>query len=440
MNNQLHEIRYWQEQTRSYETRYMAEIAHSGLRTYRILKDAYRGILHNKVNTQFVKWDAMWERKQVKDAKVANQSEADQLTREARQKLQQVDNLLLHTLDIDDTVDWQSLKDKKQFKGINPRTELNREVSKLAADKPVYRPLPIAPDKRVYEPKLSVADKLLKFKADNKINEANMLYEQAMAGWNWAVEEVQAYNKKQDLHYERKLAEIEREKETLQKKYAILEEKWAKERDDFYNFQDTHNAAVEVLKKGYFSRDGNAIIEYCEMVLDNSEYPDSFPKDYDLEYNADNKLLIVEYILPGIKDLPSLSEVKYIASKNELKETHLSEAQLAKIYDTAVYNIALRTIHELFEADKANAVDKIVFNGWVLMTNRATGKEENNCILSVQTTKPVFLQIDLSKVDPKACFMNLQGVSSNKLTAIKPLIQVNSHDKRFAATYDVTVS
>jgi restriction system protein len=106
-----------------------------------------------------------------------------------------------------------------------------------------------------------------------------------------------------------------------------------------------NHAAVEILKKGYFNKDSNAVIEYCEMVLDNSQYPDTFPKDYDLEYNADNKLLIVEYVLPALKDLPSLSEVKYIAYKNEMREIHLTEPQIAKNYDIAIYNIALRTIH-----------------------------------------------------------------------------------------------
>ncbi len=49
--------------------------------------------------------------------------------------------------------------------------------------------------------------------------------------------------------------------------------------------------------------------------------------------------------------------------------------------------LRLRSIHELFEADAANAIDAISFNGWVKAINKATGKEENNCILSIQVKK-----------------------------------------------------
>ena len=70
--------------------------------------------------------------------------------------------------------------------------------------------------------------------------------------------------------------------------------------------------------------------------------------------------------------------MKYIASRNELKETPISESQLQKMFDEAMYKITLRTIHELFEADVVEAVEAISFNGWVKAINKATGKKENN--------------------------------------------------------------
>lgn len=184
-------------------------------------------------------------------------------------------------------------------------------------------------------------------------------------------------------------------------------------------------------------------MQYCELVLNNSEYPDSFPKDFDLEYNPDNKLLIIEYVLPAPEDFPKLSEVKYITTKKELKEYFISDTQFSKIYDTSIYNICLRTLHEMFEADKANGIDIVVFNGWVETVNKATGKKVNNCIVSVQARKDEFIQIELANVDAKACFKSLKGVGSSKLsgiTAVQPLIQVNRNDKRFVSSYDVSNS
>ena len=71
------------------------------------------------------------------------------------------------------------------------------------------------------------------------------------------------------------------------------------------------------------------------------------------------------------------------------------------MFDDSMYKITLRTIHELFEADKANALAAISFNGWVNAINKATGKTENNCIVSIQVKKEEFLEIDLSNVDAK---------------------------------------
>jgi restriction system protein len=208
----------------------------------------------------------------------------------------------------------------------------------------------------------------------------------------------------------------------------------------FYEDQIKHNQKIEELRISYFNHDPNAVIEYCEMVLNNSNYPDTFPKDFDIDYNAETKVLLIEYVLPSPDCFHTLTEVKYIAIKKELKEVYISETQLSKIYDLAIYNIILRTIHELFEADQSNSIEAIVLNGWVNAVNKATGKVVNNCIVSIQVNKSEFLEIELSNIDPKACFKSLKGIGSSKLsgiTAIKPIAQINKNDKRFITAQDV---
>jgi restriction system protein len=110
------------------------------------------------------------------------------------------------------------------------------------------------------------------------------------------------------------------------------------------------------------------------------------------------------------------------------------------MFDEAMYKITLRTIHELFEADAANAIEAISFNGWIKAINKATGKEENNCILSIQVKKSEFVEIDLTNVDPRSCFKNLKGVASSKLstiTPVQPILQISKVDKRFVESYEV---
>jgi restriction system protein len=64
----------------------------------------------------------------------------------------------------------------------------------------------------------------------------------------------------------------------------------------------------------------------------------------------------------------------------------------------------------------------------------------NGCILSIQVSKPEFMNINLANVDPKSCFKKLKGVSAAKLTAlqpVRPILQLNKDDKRFVAAYGV---
>lgn len=108
-----------------------------------------------------------------------------------------------------------------------------------------------------------------------------------------------------------------------------------------------------------------------------------------------------------------------------------------------MYNTILRTVHELFEADVINAIDTVVFNGWVKSIDRSTGKDINPCVMSLQVRRNEFLAINLANVDSRACFKNLKGVGSSKLhslAAVPPLMQMRRDDGRFVSSYEVANS
>lgn len=442
----LHGINKYEEYTRSYDTRYIAEIQHLGLETFRVIKDLNSYILDMKVEEQFRKWDTQWakivEKTKLQSEKEASLNLAEERTLDAQKLQQDTDNILLFTLDIDDTIDWETLKDKKKFKVPNPKNELKNELNKLKTPyKPNFKKIPDEPLLANFQPKLSIIDKLFKSLADKKINQAINLFESVKAVWDKEKDEIEKYNKKIKQEYQESLKKLKNQKNEISKEYDILENEWKQSKIDFYKAQERSNLEVDKLKSHYLEYNPESIIQYCELVLNNSLYPDFLPKDFDLDYIKDSKMLLVEFVLPAPELYPTLTEVKYIATKKELKEYHLSATQVAKKYDTLIYNIVLRTLHELFEADQANAIEIIVFNGWVKAINKATGKKENNCIVSIQAKKEEFVEINLSQIDPKACFKNFKGIGSSKLsgiTAIQPIIQINKNDKRFVSSYDMS--
>ena len=123
--------------------------------------------------------------------------------------------------------------------------------------------------------------------------------------------------------------------------------------------------------------------------------------------------------------------MRYIQTRDEFEEKFLTDAAKRKLYDSLVYQITLRTIHELNEADVVEAIDSIVFNGWVKSVDLGTGQEITPCIVSIQANREEFLAINLYNVDPKVCFKTLKGIGSTQLhslTPIAPLLKIDRED------------
>ncbi|MGC9151326.1 MAG: restriction endonuclease [Microbacter sp.] len=444
----LHIIVRRQEYTRSHNIRFVADIQHVGLRTIRVINETNPYILGIKVEEQFNKWDEQWDKKIQKDKlqahKEASLNLAEERSFDAQFQLEQIENILTHSLKIDNTIDWESLKDKQMFNIPNPKRELDKELSKIEKpNTPVYRLIPDEPQRDSFVTKLTLIDKLSKSRTQRKKELAESLFLKEISNWKDNVAEIEQDKEKLNQEYQEQLKKVEIQTAQIKAHYDELEENWEKTERDFYEAQEVQNAKVELKKTSYFEHNIESVIEYCELILNNSQYPDFFPRDFDLDYNKTTKLLLVEYCLPDPESFPRLFDVKYIATKKELKESYLSDSQIAKIYDSAVYKILLRTLHELFEADQANAIDLVVLNGWVKTINKGTGKKVNNCIVSIQVKKDEFVDIELSQVDTKTCFKNLKGIGSSKLsgiTAIQPILQINKNDKRFISSYDVVSS
>ena len=97
-------------------------------------------------------------------------------------------------------------------------------------------------------------------------------------------------------------------------------------------------------------------------------------------------------------------------------------------------------IHVIFKFDIANAIDAVNINGWVNAMDKRIGKRINSCIVSLQTTKIEFNEINLKNVEPKLCFKNLKGVGSSALSslvAIQPILTIDKKDKRFVDSKDI---
>ena len=108
------------------------------------------------------------------------------------------------------------------------------------------------------------------------------------------------------------------------------------------------------------------------------------------------------------------------------------------------HKIVLQTINCVFSLSaEYNIVDSIVLNGKVHAIDKATGREIEPYVLSVEVSRKDFLGINLSAVDPKLWFRSTKGVSAvtfAKVTPVAPIVQMKKEDSRFIDGYSIAES
>jgi len=83
--------------------------------------------------------------------------------------------------------------------------------------------------------------------------------------------------------------------------------------DNFESAQQEKINKANKYKQAYIERD--AVAEFLCFILEDSFYPFEFECSPKIEYNRENKLLVVDYYLPTIDDTPNIKEIKSIEPK-----------------------------------------------------------------------------------------------------------------------------
>lgn len=411
--------------------KYYRTIQHDGLGKSKVISGTDPDIVDHKAAAQLWEWECAWdriqEREEARAEKESNKEEAAVRTKEAQDALAEVDGLLAFTIGVNDTVDWETLKNNSPFSKPVPVLQNPQESA------PICLPGQPQEGEHRFQPNLGFFDRIIPSWAKAKREVAAQKFEQAIDAWKQACVETGLQNEAAKQNYAEAVIEAKREHERQT-------ELWLRERDRFEEKRANRNAKVEKRRSEYYSCTPEAIADYCDLVLSNSQYPGWMTKEFDIDYLPETRIVVVDYRLPTPTDLPALKEVRFVAQSEEFKETALSESERNRLYDTAIYQIVLRSIHELFEADAVGAIDAAVFNGWVQFVDKSVGKETKSCIVSLQASKTTFSDINLASVDPKACFKSLKGVGSAKLhgmAAVPPILQISREDRRFVTPQSV---
>lgn len=240
--------------------------------------------------------------------------------------------------------------------------------------------------------------------------------------------------------WHKKCEEIKKEIENLRNNYQRKLAQWERKQKEWERKQKEIVNKILNVKKSFHNGEPWAVEKYFQWVIEASKYPWEFQKNFELFFNKENKILLVEFILPKPEDLPQIKEIKYIKTRGKIQIIYFKEKELAKLYDCLIYQIVLKTIYELFKADTEGYLSSIVFNGRVNTIDKRTGRPIKPCIVSIHTKKETFFEINIESVDPKECFRYLKGIGSSKLhllTPVPPIMQITKYDERFTEGYSV---
>jgi restriction system protein len=323
----------------------------------------------------------------------------------------------------------QRIKDLEQIlsNAFASNSYIDIQTLKQPLNLPVFKPGPLAiaeppPSPNAYKPPEPTGiQKLLpgtKEKYAKEISTAQELYRA----------DVYAHAQRETARQQ--ALEVERKR---YQQYATEEQrKVAAQHAEIDNFQQELNARSPLVVRNYFT-----------MVLDASAYPDGFPQHAELAYVPESKQLIVEYDFPPFVIIPTAASYKYVKTKDEITETARPQQQRKALYSSLVAQVTLRTLYELFTADRLEHIDIIVFNGYVASIDKGTGHSMRTCLVTVRTSRDTFMHLNLSQVDPPTCLKTLNASvskSPTELAPVRPVMELNMIDSRFIEETDVLSS
>ena len=301
----------------------------------------------------------------------ANQvAEAERLTSGIVERLEELDGTLAHTLAIDDTISFDELRRTPAF----PKFEIPEN---LATN-------PIRPSLDHYI--LGVARPWSIFMHFGFVRRR---YEEKLKS---AKEE-----------YKKEMNEYEVTLDDIQKKIASLERKYSDEKQAFLKAATEFAAKVDQFEHQYRSGSTDGIQTYCSMVLERSEYPEGLEQEFQIEYQDVARKVVVRYDFPEPSVVPEVQSFNYVKSRDSIDQKRRSQAEITKIYRKLVASIALRTVHELLEADQGSFIDSVELVGSAQLLSAATGKLVKETVVRLAITKTDFNLIDFKFVDPIDC-------------------------------------
>ncbi|MCA9704542.1 MAG: hypothetical protein KDK70_01695 [Myxococcales bacterium] len=339
------------------------------------------------------------------------EAEVERRNLELSEIYDEIDSLLLATLEVDDHVDLDTLRI------VVTHPPFHR--ADLETPTPAPGPIldPPAPILAMPEPPKGLLGGLFGKKAHAKaVAEATADHQSAMAQWQRMLEQQELRRRAAAEQHAR--AEVQRLEALQVERARYIAACEAREAE-----AARHNAEIDQLiaNLGYGTVD--AVQEYISIVLSNSAYPSHFSVDHEFSFDPTTAELRLRVTVPPPSSIPDIKAYKYKKSSDEITSTNLSKKACKDRYANAVHQVALRSLHEVFESDRRGLIKTITLEVGAQTSDPATGRETFLPFVAIGSERDSFLELNLSNVVPSATLVHLGAATSKnpyELVTIDP--------------------
>lgn len=409
------ELQYQAAKAQKERERQVAAAARERLRLEREMHRAHAAAVaaHERAARANAKTAAQAERDAKRLHIEAQQSKVESLNADLLEEFAAIDSILESTLAVDDFVDLEKLRREAQ----HPQFE-SPHLNALRPPAPINAPP--EPHFQPPEPPTGLSAVFARKKHAVATAAARTQFEQAHAAWRATVAQIPQRQSAAMAQYQ--AAEGDR-----LRRLASDRRRYDAECDERQRVVDAENARLDELISRFMFSEPAAVDEYIGIVFGNSIYPEVIAanSDVDFSYSSELRELAITLMFPAPDAIPTTKSFRHVRASDEIAETKLPQKDVATRYTNLINNMALRTLHEVWESDRTGNVASISFVGGVNHVDPAIGQDTFVQLIALAVSREEFLQIDLSRITPTDTLKHLRAVVSKAPHRLTPIVDKN---------------
>jgi len=346
------------------------------------------------------------EREAAQAYAAARVAEAEDLTASLQVQIAELEEILRATLEVDDWVDLESLRVVAEHPSFN-RPDLETPT-------PLPAPIPDPPLPVKQEPEVIKGLFGRKQKHQEAIAAAEQQYANDYWAWKTASDELPGRRAAAQTKYEQ---EERKRKQNL----AAAVERYKADFAEHEREVREQNEALDQLIAGLGYGTVDAVQEYVAIVLANSVYPQWLEVTHSADFDPADAELKLRVVVPGPEIVPAVKHYKYVRATDEIAPVAATQKDTKDRYAGLVNNIALRSLHEVFEADRRSLIKTISLELGTETISPATGQGIYVPFIAVAASREEFEKLDLSAVVPAATLEHLGAAVSKNPHGLVPI-------------------